>query len=252
MDYDLIAEWYDSFVRPRKDLAFYIQEAKKARGDVLDLMCGTGRVAIALLKEKVRLTGVDVSPRMLWFFHQKMIAKGLFAQTYNMDITEFRLVNRFGLIFIALNSFAEIHTRSDRIKALERIYDHLKPGGNFLCALHNPELLRDWANGKLKKLAKFTLPKSKESMQVLVQPVLTPTGDGVTGKMIFERFGERNMLLEKKTLPLQLALIDSHEFESMCTNVGLRKVALWGDYSRERFDLHTSPSMIWKMRRPRS
>jgi SAM-dependent methyltransferase len=251
MNYDPIAEWYDVFVHARKDLAFFVNEAKKARGDVLDLMCGTGRVAIPLLKAKIRLTCLDISPRMLWIFRQKLISKGLFAQTYQMDVVDFTLVNRFNLVLIPSNSLAEIIHKSDRLQVLQRIYEHLKPGGTFICTLQNPVKTKEWANGKIKQLGKFPLPGEQGTLQVLVQPELTPIGDGIIGSQIFERFDKRKLMIEKKTLALQIAVIEKTEFEEMCNEVGFKKVAFFGDYSEEKFDSQNSSSVIWKMRKPR-
>jgi len=249
MNYDLIAEWYDSFVHTRKDLAFFVNEAKKVKGDVLDLMCGTGRVAIPLLKSKIRLTCLDISPRMLWIFRQKLISKGIFAQTFQMDVVDFCLVNRFNLVILPSDSFAEIIHKSDRLKVLEQVYEHLKPGGTFICALQNPVLTRKWANGKMKQLGRFPLPDKEGILHVLVQPELTPLGDGVMGSEIFERFDKRNVMIEKKTIPIQISLITQTEFEEMCSEVGFKKVALYGDYLEGKYDPRTSPSMIWKMRK---
>jgi SAM-dependent methyltransferase len=252
MNYDSIAEWYDVFVHARKDLAFFLNEAKKARGDVLDLMCGTGRVAIPLVKAKIRLTCMDISPRMLWIFRQKLIAKGFFAQAYQMDVVDFTLVNRFNLVIIPSDSFAEIIHKSERLQVVQRIYEHLKPGGTFICTLQNPLKIKQWANGKLKQVGKFPFPDEEGNLQVLVQPELTPLGDGVIGSQIFERFDRRGIMTEKKTLALQLAVIEKTEFEEMCTEIGFRKIALYGDYSQEKFDPQNSPSLIWKMHRPKS
>jgi SAM-dependent methyltransferase len=251
MNYDPIAEWYDSFIHTRKDLAFLVSEAKKTKGDVLELMCGTGRVSIPLLKAKIRLTCVDISPRMLWIFRQKLISKGLFAQTFQLDVVDLCLVNRFNLVILPSDSFAEIIHKSDRLQVLERIYEHLKPGGTFICTLQNPVLLKKWANGKLKQLGQFPLPDGEETLRVLVQLGLTPSGNGVMGSEIFERFDPENVLIEKKTIPLQLAMIEKPEFEEMCAEVGFKKAALFGDYTGEKFDPCSSPSMIWKMRKPK-
>jgi SAM-dependent methyltransferase len=252
MNYDPIAEWYDSFVHTHKDLAFFVNEAKKAKGDVLDLMCGTGRVAIPLLKAKVRLTCVDISPRMLWIFRQKLISKGLFAQTYQMDVVDLCLVNRFNLVILPSDSFAQIIHKIDRLQVLERVYEHLKPGGTFICTLQNPVMTKEWANGKLKQVGKFPLPDEGGTLRVLIQPELTPLGNGVMGSEIFERFDNRNIMIEKKTIPLQISLITKSEFEEMCAEVGFKKIALLGDYSEEKFDPRTSPNMIWKMCKPRN
>ena len=65
IDYDRVADVYDLYVTSELDISFYVEEATKARGKVLELMCGTGRVSVPLLEAGVDLTCVDVSTGML-------------------------------------------------------------------------------------------------------------------------------------------------------------------------------------------
>ena len=59
IDYDRVADVYDLYVTSALDVGFYMDEAAKVRGKVLELMCGTGRVSIPLLEAGVDLTCVD-------------------------------------------------------------------------------------------------------------------------------------------------------------------------------------------------
>ena len=60
-DYDIVADIYDTYVPVDDDLDFFISETKKSPGEVLELMSGSGRVSIPLLKAGVKLTCVDIS-----------------------------------------------------------------------------------------------------------------------------------------------------------------------------------------------
>ncbi|MDQ3911717.1 MAG: hypothetical protein M3305_08120 [Actinomycetota bacterium] len=50
LDYDRVADVYDLYVTSGLDLEFYLEETDKVQGKVLELMCGTGRVSIPLLR----------------------------------------------------------------------------------------------------------------------------------------------------------------------------------------------------------
>jgi hypothetical protein len=65
MDYERVARFYDSYVQTDMDVPFFLREAKKAGGPVLELTAGTGRVSIPLLLAGTDLTCVDSSPAML-------------------------------------------------------------------------------------------------------------------------------------------------------------------------------------------
>jgi len=57
---------FDQLYRRRKrDVAFYQQLAARARGPVLELGVGSGRVAAALARAGIEVVGVDSMPSML-------------------------------------------------------------------------------------------------------------------------------------------------------------------------------------------
>ena len=66
-DPDLLAEIYDiEHDQIVEDLAFYREMTRRARGAVLDLGCGSGRLFEAFLRGGApRVVGVDGSPALL-------------------------------------------------------------------------------------------------------------------------------------------------------------------------------------------
>ncbi len=47
------------------DEAFYVEEARKASGPVLEIGCGTGRIMIPIAESGVNIVGLDSAPAML-------------------------------------------------------------------------------------------------------------------------------------------------------------------------------------------
>jgi len=66
------------------DIPFYIEYAKKQDGVVLELGCGTGRVAIALAGAGHDVTGLDLSQDMLDVFRGKLIKQPDIADKINI------------------------------------------------------------------------------------------------------------------------------------------------------------------------
>ncbi len=61
----IIADYYDSspLVSGRKqDVAFYLAQAAASRGPVLELGCGTGRIAIPVAESGLHITGSGYFP----------------------------------------------------------------------------------------------------------------------------------------------------------------------------------------------
>ena len=64
--YDSISELYDPWSRSvTEDVGFYVAEARKAGGTVVELGVGTGRIAVPVASAGVPVIGVDSSERML-------------------------------------------------------------------------------------------------------------------------------------------------------------------------------------------
>jgi ubiquinone/menaquinone biosynthesis C-methylase UbiE len=65
-EYDAIAELYDPWSRSvTEDIDFYVAEARKAGGPVVELGVGTGRIAVPVAAAGVPVIGVDSSAGML-------------------------------------------------------------------------------------------------------------------------------------------------------------------------------------------
>ena len=65
-------DWYDEYPY---DVAAWRTICAEAGGPVLDVACGTGRVAIDLAREGIAVHGVDVSPHMVARAREKLQAE---------------------------------------------------------------------------------------------------------------------------------------------------------------------------------
>ena len=72
IDYDSVAELYDLHVTADYDIPFFLSEAAKAAGPVLELTAVTGRISLPLLEAGIRLTCVDGSRGMLEVLSRKV------------------------------------------------------------------------------------------------------------------------------------------------------------------------------------
>jgi SAM-dependent methyltransferase len=109
IDYDRVADVYDLYVTSDLDVGFYVEEATKARGKVLELMCGTGRVSVPLLEVGVDLTCVDASAGMLARLEERLHARKLKARVVRADIRHLDLgEEEFELALVPFHSFSEL------------------------------------------------------------------------------------------------------------------------------------------------
>ncbi|MCK9907056.1 class I SAM-dependent methyltransferase, partial [Frankia sp. Cpl3] len=72
------AEYYDLTQSGLSgDIPFFLEMARQADGEILDLACGTGRISIPLAEAGHQVTGLDLSTEMLARAEQKAKERGV-------------------------------------------------------------------------------------------------------------------------------------------------------------------------------
>jgi ubiquinone/menaquinone biosynthesis C-methylase UbiE len=124
------------------DIAFYERLACETGGGVLELACGTGRIALALAETGLEITGVDISEGMLSVARHKVAARALkqHLTLIHQDMSQLNLGRRFGFVFVPARSFQHLLTIDLQRQALEAFHRHLEPTGRLVLHLFDPRL----------------------------------------------------------------------------------------------------------------
>jgi ubiquinone/menaquinone biosynthesis C-methylase UbiE len=126
------------------DVAFYERLARDTGGGVLELACGTGRIALALAEAALEITGVDISEGMLSVARRKVAARPASVQQrltlILQDMSELDLGRRFGFVFVPARSFQHLLTIDRQRRTLEAIHRHLEGTGRLVLHLFDPRL----------------------------------------------------------------------------------------------------------------
>lgn len=134
------ADQYDAFNDPDSgDEAFYLAAARRARGPVLELACGTGRLTLPLAKAGLDVVGLDAAAPMIARAGAKARAAGLDVEFLRADARRFRLGRRFKLVFMAFNSIQHFGRRADFEALCACVRRHLAPGGRFVFDAFSPD-----------------------------------------------------------------------------------------------------------------
>lgn len=108
---------------------FYVALAREAKGPVLDIACGTGRILLPCLQAGVDIEGLDLFEPMLKRLRAKAVALGLAPRLHQADMSDFSLSRRFALVMIPFNAFIHNMTQEAQIRCLRLCREHLLPGG---------------------------------------------------------------------------------------------------------------------------
>ena len=144
-DWGLVARIYD-LEQPAcrgRELAFWCEAAAATGGDVLELAAGTGRVAIALARKGFRVTGLELSEGMLARARRRTAHLTPEVQArlewVQGDMADFDLPGRrFGLIFVAFNSFWLLTDPAAQRDCLACAARRLAPGGQLVLDVFPP------------------------------------------------------------------------------------------------------------------
>jgi SAM-dependent methyltransferase len=108
---------------------FYVGLARQAKGPVLDIGCGTGRVSLPCIQAGAEVDGLDLYEPMLDTLRQKATALQLTPRLYRADMSDFQLQRRYALIMITFNAFIHNVTQKAQVRCLDLCRQHLAPRG---------------------------------------------------------------------------------------------------------------------------
>lgn len=249
IDYDRVADVYDLYVTQDFDVAFFVAEAKRVRGKVLELMCGTGRLSLPLIEEAgADLTCVDASEGMLARLEEKLRERGLKAQIVQQDVRRLELPEEeFDLAIVAFHSFSELVSPQDQDRALRAIHCCLKAGGRLICPIQNPRVRVASADGTLRLNGTFP---TADGLFVVCGFETHDEHTGVVDRVQFyEFFNASGELRAKRALPMRFALIGRARFEELADAADFEVAALYGDYGHGDYREESSPYAIWVLKR---
>ena len=114
------------------DIGFYVELAKQARGPLVELAVGDGRVAIPVARATGRtVIGIDTSPFMLERARVGAAEAGISLDLHAGDMRDLALDEPAGLIYCPARALLHLPSWADRRRTFERIAASLRPGGRF-------------------------------------------------------------------------------------------------------------------------
>ena len=130
-EYDPWAADYDAWsAHMTEDVPYYTELVRASDGPVVELMVGSGRVAIPVVRATGKpLLGIDSSPAMLAIARER--AAGLPLELREGDVRELELDEPAGLIYVPFRSLLHLRGWQEKRRVFERVAANLRPGGRF-------------------------------------------------------------------------------------------------------------------------
>jgi SAM-dependent methyltransferase len=234
--YAPIAGLYDlSYGDYTDDIDFYENLAQAVEGAVLELGVGTGRVALPLAEAGHEVVGLDASATMLAQARQKLAAaklpKGASLELVEGDMTAFELGRRFGMAFVAADTFQHLLTTDQQLACLECVAKHLEPGGIFAMSVRSPASVA-WDDAGLPSplLLDWTKidPSTGDPVMKLVAGEADPARMVRRQTYIYDRVHAG--AVTRQVFVAELRYSTEAELRLLLQQVGLRVTHVYGDY----------------------
>ena len=228
---DAIADIYDLWYGAKPDTAAAVDRltslaARKPELPVLELGIGTGRLALPLVERGLDVWGIDASGAMVDQLRGKpygarpSVVVGDMAQ---LDLTTVPGGDsvRFGLVFVAINTFFNLTTREAQQRCLERVHEVLADGGRFALEAFVPSVDRPTNLVEARTVAVdhviLTATRHDPDEQIVECQYIEIRESGI------------------KLRPLTIRYCPLGELDAMAVAAGLELVERWSDWTGTPF-----------------
>jgi SAM-dependent methyltransferase len=141
--YDTIAGLYDPWSRSvTEDVDFYVAQARKSGGPVVELGVGTGRVAVPVAAAGIHVIGVDDSEGMLAVCRARAEEAGVsdLVELRTGDLRRPPVVELVPLVTCPFRALLHLESDGERLQTLRAVYRLLRPGGRFVFDVFAPSM----------------------------------------------------------------------------------------------------------------
>jgi SAM-dependent methyltransferase len=180
--YDAIAELYDPWSRSvTEDVDFYVSEARRAGGPVVELGIGTGRIAIPIAQKGIRVIGVDSSREMLAACRRRADREDV-AELLDLRLGDLRapqLDEPVPLVICPFRSYLHLVDDGERVEALTAARAALAPAGRLAFDVFAPkpdDIAETHGRWLEREPGIYELAEWDESARTLTLSVRGPSG----------------------------------------------------------------------------
>ncbi len=229
-----LAACYDAANPPDAADAFYLALAGDQPKAILDMGCGTGRLAVALAARGHRVTGADPSAGMMKVARGRRDTERV--RWVDSEAAHLALEERFDLIILTGHVF-QVFLEDDSVRAtLRTLRRHLAPGGRLAFETRNP-LVEEWREW-MPHLTRERLQVPGIGAVEMHYDIVGAKGAFVTFETHF-RFAPDDVVVA----PTTLRFMSRDALAGFLAEAGFSDVAWFGDWDRSPIGA-ASPEII--------
>lgn len=238
---DLAAQFYslemDGF---EEDIIFYKPLLPK-QGSILEMGCGTGRLARRLSHTYRTVIGIDISFPMLKIATKKSHPNCKFL---SMDMIRPAFTTNFDTIIIPYNTLNLLINKEQIMKCLRGCRRYLQPGGKLLVQLFVPTNDFTGDDKKTFQFQMFDRPQGGKIIKEILKKYC-PQSESIS---VEERFRVRPMQSGQANTDWNttytIAGFSAKKWLSLFNQAGFSTSRIYGDYQGSTYNSATSSSLL--------
>ena len=242
--HSLVARDWAEFATDGGQEAVYFRTVIESAGQpALDLGCGTGRLLLLYMQAGMDVDGCDYSADMLAHCQERASGEGHSPALYHQAIHELDLPRRYRTIF-ACGVVGLGGERRLTMQAIQRCYEHLRPGGTF--AFDDSPRWNDppaWLSRlpEERQLLPEAWPESTErkqlpdgsELEVAARTIAMDPLEEVATRQMRVRLWQDGALLQEEIHIQKVEDYSKHELILMLERADFNDITITGDYSDE-------------------
>ena len=244
--YGVMAVFYDQWsAHMTDDVTFYVEEATRARGPVVELGAGNGRVAIEVARAGQDVIAVDRSDALMTEGARRAAAAGVAERIrwVHADMRTWVADEPVDLVMIPFRSFLHVTSTEEQLATLDAIRRTLTPGGRLVLNIFVPDAAHIARNDGVRRLQTEFNDERGRRCEVWAVSSYGGADQSLSVRAIMEVYdGDR--LLDVTETELALRMVYRYEMEHMLARTGFEVEALYGWFDRRQFEAR-SEEMVW-------
>jgi SAM-dependent methyltransferase len=248
---DIYQVWTDTASSTNANLAFYVNAYGEAKGPVVELGVGDGRIAVAAASRGHTIVGVDLSPAMLERCRLRAASAGVLDRLtlLRADFRHFALETPADLIALPYHSLGHLLTLDDKRRAIARVFSQLRPGGRFVFDdfLMTPTLIEHVRRVQLR--AEYRSPAGVDTL-LWVTSLVDEASQSMTVVTWEDALHPDGLLAERRYRRLSLSWLEPSQAKTLLMEAGFTIESCFGDFERTPFSDATAVEQVWIARRP--
>ncbi len=236
--YAAIAEFYDlEHDLFEDDIDMYLHFAEGSDGPVLELACGTGRIAVALANAGHTVVGADISPAMLDRARLRPRSHDASLTFVEADMRGPSLISGgpFGLVILGLGALSHLTSSTDQIATLRSARESLAADGLLLIDVMHPSPARLYALDESMGLDGWWTTASGETVERFSSHRVHPADQLIESRIWSDRTAAGGNL-SRHAASITQRYLSPGELELMLQSAGFDQVTFFGSYGLDPFE----------------